>query len=414
MNTINYRSIAIFIIPLLTGAVSTYFIRVWARNRAWDDFDNVQMFEKIADFRILGGTDLADRLRARAIPNQRLVTTFDIHSSFTTMDEAVHRHFLGESISVIHEMRPPRWFTFSTVADEALNQVLTHFEYPQRPLPLAKMARPFAFITMLYPLFGVMPANVNLDDAIQVSEEINYIWVESKREPIPDLRENKERLQDALRRLLPDKYPCTAEENPINIIMPAYETMWRVVLHTFLAAGFREVDQETEQQFREVIENVPECLTSNSLNDAGIMAINFAKEGLRLYPPTQRINRAIPPQQPNQQPTQVSANIQEAHRYTSIWGADVLSFRPSRFGPEKPPSAYMPFGAGRHRCPSAKDFAYKAIIIQVVALVRRLGIRDGGAKVRFNDPVLDNDGRALMPMGRMDMEGWTMEVGRGD
>ncbi|OTB01266.1 hypothetical protein M426DRAFT_323655 [Hypoxylon sp. CI-4A] len=145
------------------------------------------------------------------------------------------------------------------------------------------------------------------------------------------------------------------------------------------------------------------------------------QEGLRLYPPTKRIHRAVPTEYTNAYAV-VAADVEWCHRNGCIWGPDALKFRPSRFRTEREPGeydapltddmrhAFMPFGVGKHQCPTASKFSYRAIIILVVALAEKLGTRESGAKMRFDDAVLDGNLEALLPSGRMDMEGWKLEM----
>lgn len=72
--------------------------------------------------------------------------------------------------------------------------------------------------------------------------------------------------------------------------------------------------------------------------------------------------------------------------------------------------AYMPFGAGRHMCPTATQFSYYAIVIIVVILAKHLGTKETGSEVIFNDLELDRDPKRILPSGRMDMESWDIKV----
>ncbi|KAI1374251.1 cytochrome P450 [Hypoxylon crocopeplum] len=390
----------------------------------------VRQQQDIANFNFLGENrhSLTDRLRARAIPNQRLVEAFGIDSSFTTTDPTIHSNFLQSARHAMGKMSTEKWIDMFNVAQTALNQTVAHIAPSrQQALPLARLARVFVFTSILHVFFDVQPDAIDIDDAVRATEAINTLWVQSKDggQPAPR-RESQEQLLAALRRLLPACFPCEPRGNPLNTIIPAYETMWRAVLLAFVCAGFRGVDRATARQFRDVVAGVPACFGWEPKKELEDVALSFAKEVLRLYPPTKRIYRAEPAQGTSESHTILSADIEKCHRDPSIWGPDALRFRPSRFRKKDladalhPPftadmrRTYMPFGVGPHVCPAASaasGFGFRAIVVLMVVLARRLGTKESGAIVHFGDKDLENDLDALLPSGRQDMEDWTLGLG---
>ncbi|KAI2469554.1 hypothetical protein F4781DRAFT_431260 [Annulohypoxylon bovei var. microspora] len=372
---------------------------------------HIRKHRAIANFNVLGENNLLDRLKSRALPNQRLNEVFKINNSFTTMDQNIHEGFVISAKSVIHSMNPHKWANFFAVSEAALDRACGALA-AQTPLPLAAIARFVVFVAMLHQFFDAeLTGNTDFADAVEATEAINNLWERSKdtQTARPGSDAEQERLQASLKRLLPKCFPCPPEKHPLNIILPAYETMWRVVLLTYVSAGFRDVHPETLQQFQEVIQNVPRCFASETASNVVGTAMNFAKEGLRLYPPTKRIHRAVPSAKSGSY--NVKADVEWCHRNTHIWGPDAEQFRPSRFQGVTADmrQAYMPFGAGKHQCPTAKTFSYHAIIILVVVLAKRLGTVQTGSKVVFGNAKLDADPKELLPSGRMGMEDWTIE-----
>ncbi|KAI1105592.1 cytochrome P450 [Jackrogersella minutella] len=378
----------------------------WSYSRA---IINMRKHRAIANFDVLGENKLVDRLTSRAIPNTRFIEVFSINNSFTTKNETVHKQFIAPVRETIHNM-DTNWTHFFGAADLALEHILISFRFCHDSITLASITRCFVFIAMLHTFFGLDPEEVDYVDATAATEAINNLWEESKKTQRADLREDQERLQAALRRMLPMCFPCKSEEHPLNIIMPSYETMWRVVLLTYVSAGLRSVDQETTEQFSKVVRSIPRCFDPDSKSDATETAINFAKEGLRLYPPTKRIHRAVPRDTHSGTYDIKAADVEWCHRDTRIWGPDAEEFRPSRFlvHTDTMKSAYMPFGAGRNRCPTASKFSYRAIMTLVAVMAKRMGDKHSGVKVTFNDAKLDEDLKALLPSGRMDMEDWKL------
>ncbi|KAI1138084.1 hypothetical protein F5Y05DRAFT_50583 [Hypoxylon sp. FL0543] len=373
---------------------------------------NIQRHRAIADFSVLGKLDLVGRLASRARPNRRLIEVFDLLNSFTTDSPTIYNQSVGKARHAIHAMDVDenRWIDFFNVAENVMDSL----GVIERSISLAMLVRHLVFSAMLRPFFDVDPTKLSVGDVLEATEMINELWVESKKPSRRDLRQSQERLETSLRRILPNYFPCRREDHPLNTIIPAYETMWRVVLLTYVSAAFRPADLE-EREFCEVVEAFPQCLDPEDDGELFEVALNFAKEGLRLYPPTKRIRRAVPGDTSSSpdDPDIVAADIEKCHRDTRIWGHNAERFCPYRFNylTDAMKEAYMPFGAGKHQCPTASKFGYRAILIMVVVLARRLGTRDSGSTMQFNDARLDEDLGELLPSGRMDMESWELEVG---
>ncbi|KAI0106073.1 hypothetical protein F4814DRAFT_84058 [Daldinia grandis] len=376
----------------------------------------VQDHRDIASFVILQNKSLKARLLARAKPNERLKEAFGIDNPFTTTSIATYRRFMQKIGPRLHNTKFEKWSKFSNAATTTLDLILSRVWDARYPLPLVPIARQLVFVSTLNSFFDVDPKNVDLVGVCVVTDLINDLWVRSKIAPRSDPWVVRTLLETALQQLLPGKFPCSTRGNPLNIIIPAYETMWRVVLLTFISAGFRNVDQETAGQFLRVIEGVPECFEDGESRDLRAIAVNFAKEGLRLYPPTKRIYRAVP-MGPQSSPfikyDEVIANIEKCHRDPNIW-INPEQFRPSRFLPEEftddMKNAYLPFSIAPHRCPAADTFAPNAIIALVVVLAKGLGTLESGSNVWFGDTKLDQDKSALLPSGRLDMDDWKLKI----
>lgn len=75
-----------------------------------------------------------------------------------------------------------------------------------------------------------------------ITESINALWILSKDNKVPSEAEGLT-LKKALAVLFPDMNlletkPVDNRENPLNLIISAYETLWRVVLSGFLSGDF--------------------------------------------------------------------------------------------------------------------------------------------------------------------------------
>ncbi|KAI1772095.1 hypothetical protein F4818DRAFT_187897 [Hypoxylon cercidicola] len=406
---VSYLTISVFVV------LCAYLASRFKRRHTADGIGYIQEHRAIANFGILGRSNVRGRLRARAIPNERLIIAFGIDSSFTTEDPTVHYEFLRRANINISKMEPEHCAEFFNAAKLALDRTVAHLgPSAQHALPLARVVRSVVFITTLHKFFNVNPLSVDIETAIQATEVINRLWVQSKLPEQAGEDADRRLLQHALERLLPEWFPCKPRDHPLNIIIPAYETMWRVVLLTFVVAGFRSQDNTEPWQFRDVVQTLPRCLGGEDKFSERV-ALDFAREGLRLYPPTRRIYRAVP--RPRGHVEIKYAEVEKCHRDKNIWGPDVLQFRPSRWHAVSADmrSAYMPFGDGRHICPTASRFGYRAIILFVAALARRLGTRESGVSVDFGkqNAELQSHLDAPLPYGRQETEDWLLMTEHG-
>ncbi|KAI0444408.1 cytochrome P450 [Xylaria telfairii] len=387
--------------------------------------DQVAKYRKIADFSFLNVKALEDRLKLRATPNARLVMAFGLDNSFTTDDRQVHQDFLKIAKNAIRLVHTDNWVKLAEDTRMILDLYLQHFKDEVPYIPLAPMLRLVSFSLVLRVLFDVEHSAIDPDEARKATDAINRLWIQSKnRQHIPSPYD-KRLLKNALERLLPDAFVRDECTSPLNLIMPAYETLWRVVLLTFVAIASRDVDPSTVEELREAVKNVPECFCQN--NNAEMRALSIAKEGLRLYPPTRRIYRAV--STTGGEEGVVFADVEACHRDCHIWGTDALQFKPTRFhnwshGDATKTStqwrlpakknweklSYFPFGVGKHVCPAATGFGDKMITLLVVELTRRFGTQQTGLKIHFGDVEIQKEASIPLPSGRNDMENWVLEV----
>ncbi|RYP30365.1 hypothetical protein DL767_006273 [Monosporascus sp. MG133] len=408
-------------------ALCLFALAIWAHNRPYRRLQDARAL--VADARAIAAFNVTavrlttvDRLTLRAIPNRRLVEAFGIHNSFTTTDTKHHTEFLTQATRRIQSVDGRGWARLFDVAQEAMELAEAHVKSESpgagSQIQLARLVRISTFVTVLNILFGVKPEDIAIQDVMTVTDSINALWVLSKDCANKSLLAmDKQRLRmtlDHMLRTLGEPGGNERRFNPLNLIMPAYETLWRVVLLTFLAAAFRTSDPDTVRSFLEVIHSVPGCFErdrdSTGEGETEKIALAFAKEGLRLYPPTKRIYRGPPPDGPQRQAWR--ADIERCHRDPAIWGADSLRFNPLRFFSltEDQKSAYMPFSIRPHECPAERGgFGERAIMLLVVVLARRLGTRESGLLVRFNDAVLDgDDADTPLPNARDAAERWVV------
>ena len=215
------------------------------------------------------------------------------------------------------------------------------------------------------------------DLAIDIGARINYLWLLSK-DPKADCAEELQKLHQALSKaqIHTSQDP---RDNALNLILPAYETLWRVVLRCFLETTFRSMADPTWSSVLTAFLKEPSGtkFTEVSPGDTGVSTSFLVNEALRLYPPTRRIYREL--HLPSEaKPRVVAANIEACHRRNSIWGTDSEQFVPSRWGYATPEmrGAFMPFGGQPFVCPAKAEFGPHMIGLLVAALATHVSPRE--------------------------------------
>ncbi|KAI0140421.1 cytochrome P450 [Xylariaceae sp. FL1272] len=397
----------------------------------------VDSCRQIANFSAMKPQTLGDRLILRASPNQRLIKVFDgVDNSFTTSSVKTHQRFLKQAHSVVHIHKTSDWIELGRIAETILDITVDHYQ-PERPyLPLASLIRIVSFGVMLKVLFDITVSKSHINDIKEATEAINRLWIQSKDKHAEPSPFDKVLLDNALRRLVPDEFGVGGDHSsPLNLLLPGYETLGRVVLLVFMATAYRNRDPETIDLVQEALDKVPHCFGQADDNEAETRARMIAKEGLRLYPPTKRIYRLASVVK-NDESKILAADVEACHRDVEIWGPDGHEFRPARFsrwsdGPSPnialegklsnsyaadiSPSelrqlAYMPFSIGKHQCPAANGFGERMITLLVVKLIKRFGTRETSLKIHLGNTKLESNPMEPLPSGRTDLEGWVLEL----
>ncbi|KAI5996315.1 cytochrome P450 [Pisolithus albus] len=333
-----------FLAVLLLVGYAVYSVA--RRKRVYSSPSGIKRLLKPAD------ASLIDLLHRRAIPNQRLVHAFGITNTFVSGDAKVHRDFLNKAKFTISGLstKGEGWRMLGQTVDDAIARL-----FPADEIPYATLIQCLTLRIFLVALFKADPESLHAKDLRFVTDMINRRWAYSKNTDRTALNQDNS-LSEAnacLDRWVRDRdgYP-----NPLDLIIPAYETMWRVVAVTvahvcchdgdnLLDIVLRFADQPTEEQFQ--------LFREESMEPSMKMII---METLRLHPPTKRISRAGATVGWKRffMPTLEVADIQAVHQ-SSQYGHNPAKFDPMRFHPsrglEQP--ELFPFGYGRLSCPAA-------------------------------------------------------------
>ncbi|KAF2442388.1 hypothetical protein P171DRAFT_497202 [Karstenula rhodostoma CBS 690.94] len=318
------------------------------------------------------GTKYHNAQAARADPNQRLTTVFGIDNAFTTYDKNAASDFRRKATVLMNlatksatldargnvkkgDYPSGDWSDLRAWAVEYCKEYKTRLPDRKR----VKLAQMVQFVTLKVSLRYLFPEHAlkrgdSFEDIVMIGRRINELWVASKEDEGQLPRwEDEGALNEALRRVTtpapgvcrgwtgaPDHgiaqeppEPTIPHRNPMNLILPAYETMWRVVMRCVLEMRYRNADRGPVwcgvlSTYLESLKD-PNVIAEphNSFQDAsadGVRPIDIVKEALRLYPPTRRVHRVYDGER-------CAADIEECQRFPLLGGRDALVFRPERW-----------------------------------------------------------------------------------
>ena len=249
-------------------------------------------------------------------------------------------------------------------------------------------------------------------DVTLVASGITTLWVSSKKsDPIPPAL--LEELTTHLRRLVIDE---TQYPNPLDFVIPTWETLWRVVATT-VAYSYRDKD------IRKAFMKFNACPSDHSFrggdqasdSDVSVSVKAVVSEAMRLHPPSKHIGRSKSRTwwpfflenwiQPGIMRVKRIADIEKLLR-CNIWGADADEFRPSRHHPrlilpDQRQALTFVFGYGPLRCiaaswaPTAAGVISGAILdeLDINGYVLEAGAVIGGRELEgWNGWMIDKTG----------------------
>lgn len=231
---------------------------------------------------------------ARAIANRNLAAGFGIDNAFTTQDRGYAREFVRRG-SRSMGLSDARWKELSKTARADAESFVT--ASADDNVPLAKLVQ-IVSLGMAFRVFVTetdLPTGTDHGDRLTVAETINDIWIKSKQPGSQVDFAEEQLLHDALWALTPDHEILTPRENPLNWILPSFETLWRIALRTLVEVRFTSGRAHPEwcMVLREFAEN-PTKEQFNQPEHPDHMSVQaIVDEALRLYPPTRRVKRAF-------------------------------------------------------------------------------------------------------------------------
>ncbi|KIK64333.1 hypothetical protein GYMLUDRAFT_39888 [Collybiopsis luxurians FD-317 M1] len=390
-----------------------------------------------------GSRKIASLLESRALANERLRRAFGLTNTFVSANVGVHTSFVRQMTTLIsrHGRNPSdyqQWADFLHVARQA---VASHL-FPESESQSCSLSGSFAEFIQLVTLKVVIAGLLNPDgDMATIDAEdlrvsaalITKLWAMSKLPSHPTnspLSSELNLLNHHLRRLLPDteKYP-----NPIDFVIPTWETLWRLVA-TCLAHVYN--NEAYHRVFEELLEDPASRryngIHSDSKGSSELCASWIITETLRLHPPSRHISRTFQADPsfvirflakvlPESfadwlnlpQITEI-ADIEHVHLCAHIWGPDALTFDPGRWaatscfesgmtkesGAGKPDTVtFFAFGHGPLSC-VGKKWAPMASAIIIAAILE--GIKVKGLEIIGTSNI----------GGRAGWDGWKIQRAR--
>ncbi|KAG0707844.1 hypothetical protein DFH29DRAFT_796402 [Suillus ampliporus] len=307
------------------------------------------------------GIPISALLRARSVPNQRLVKALGISSTFVSDNPDVHDDFTREAKALITAVGAKDGW--ANDAETCVNKFLNtedsdSFDY-------ATFVQSVTFSVVLAGLLGTNIEALIPADVAFVTKAINDRWAQSKASgTLPT-----EVLDDINKRIATW---VPGRTNPLNFIIPAYETMWRVVA---IAVVYSNRDRLLRDAFLSYNENPTDEQFRALTSDAQPSVEAVISEVLRLYPPTRHIARAmdVPWWKRPFVPSLEVADVEEAHK-SLLYGSDPESFNPMRFhasysSPRR--ERLYAFGHGKLRCVAA-SWAPSAAALITAKIIAKL------------------------------------------
>jgi hypothetical protein len=379
-------------------------------------------------------------LHSRAVPNGRLRTAFAINNAFTSSDTALVQGFVREARRRI-KLKTEEWPELTPMlVDTARRWILVGFatgglESGSRDRGLINQPGIFCSVklnitslvqalTLKAILATVLKAETKECpsdlDILLLAQQINRGWIQSKKDiwaggdstGMLNFEDNGP-LKASLNAVFSQ---AEHGENPLNFLLPSFETMWRVVLRALLELKFQSGRENPEWakgimsfcrdvtkagfERRPSLRAGPKTTAviegDSQFNHAETpSARDIVMEALRMYPPTRRIYRAYEwddpsasgepgpvcdPDVPSRMQHQTAAaDIEACHLRTDIWGSNAANFDPTRWMNTTLAQnhAFMPFGYGVCECPAKAVFGPWMIAILVGALLSALDDDDG-------------------------------------
>jgi len=321
---------------------------------------------------------------SRCKPNKWLVNTLSIVNSFTINSESLLKMFKNEVIKTLAKWsNDEKYEDLMLTIRSRIQHRLSILQSNNSTFCLSKLVKQ---VTLDSFLSGILNVNANEDLITELPDLIIHLWKNHDDKKAQDrLKElllankddfSKSEFWQQIQTILSNHSAIISQtaandfdekiSNPLNIIVPGWETMWRVVFYSLLELlRHPKLLEELRSELNDHSKSYQKCPLLQCI----------LKETLRLYPPTKNIYRT------NLKTSQdIRINVQQIHRDKNVWGSNALDFCPDRFKEKltaQQEKCYLPFSIS---CPARHGFAYGfagAIVAEVLQHCPTFTIAEG-------------------------------------
>ena len=280
---------------------------------------------------------IGELLIERALANNHLREGMGLSNTFVSPDHTLHKKFTRQARELIKAPQARGWTNFRDLTTQAIHAELANSESGAQGRLFDRFVQCVTLRVVLVGIMGIHTAVDSLDSEsiVIVVEGITKLWSLSKN-PSPSSRKLQVELKYHLRRLVPDEdtFP-----NPLDFVVPAWETLWRVVA---TAIAYTHDNPRLKELFLEMYVNPKEEVFRAERRD-GVSVKGAVDETMRLQPPSRHISRMRPRLSwvpgmllnameqlwPGTQFQREYADVEEIQR-SSVWGDDAHVFDPTR------------------------------------------------------------------------------------
>jgi hypothetical protein len=305
--------------------------------------------------------------------NAWLINTLSIVNPFTINDESLLKVFRNKVITTLSNWsNDTKYEELVLTIGNRVEHRLSLLQLKNAKFCLSKLAKQ---VTLDSFLSGILNVNATEDLLKELPELIIHLWKNRTDKKAQDrLQElflaNQDNFSHSevwqqIQTILSNHSNIISQiaindfdekiSNPLNIIVPGWETMWRVVFYSLLEL----------LRHPELLNELRAELNTHSKSYRKCDLLQWIlKETLRLYPPTKNIYRTDIKTGHN-----ICIDVQSIHHNQNVWGCDALVFRPDRFKEEltaEQKNHYLPFSIS---CPARHGFAYTfagAIVAEIL------------------------------------------------
>ena len=350
------------------------------------------------------GSTIPDLLLARSKPNVRLVHSFGLQNTFVSADSVVRKQFVTRARDILRQ-HTRHFAAFPDIVRGVVAGSALRLQSPSREpsIPFATFIQVVTLRIVVGSLLGGNVPEDTDDETVFVVEAINDLWTLSKKNSHSPPTALLESLNMHLHQWMPELY-----ERPLDYVIPAYETMWRVIAVTVAhaihdrgacAAFSAYLESPNQDQFVRFEDARPQQPSVEA----------FISEVLRLHPPSRGLARAAAPVRWFKflswaQPAMTHvADIEALHKDAAIWGSDATVFDPMRFHASRlsycQKHAFIPFSCGPLRCVAFKEAPRFAAIV-AAAVLEIVSVPEGRYQLVCGEKIGRREG----------WEGWSLEA----